>query len=190
VPEDGTGDPVVQIWCVPKTGYVDEDVQGVPDIDGITLHAVLLRPRSVGWLRLRSADPADLPLVNPNYLADPADLGHLREGMREARRILEYRPLKDIVDVELFPGPGAADDTALDKHVRRTVKTDYHPVGTCRMGRDDDPEAVVGPDLRVRGVAGLRVVDASVMPKLVSANTNAPTMALADRAISIMREKA
>lgn len=189
VPEDGTGDPVVQIWCVPKTGYVDEDVQGVPDIDGITLHAVLLRPRSVGWLRLRSADPADLPLVNPNYLADPADVVHLREGMREARRILEARPLKDIVLGELFPGAGAASDAALDQHVRRTVKTDYHPVGTCRMGRDDDPDAVVGADLRVRGIGGVRVIDASVMPKLVSANTNAPTMALADRAVSLLPDR-
>jgi choline dehydrogenase-like flavoprotein len=78
----------------------------------------------------------------------------------------------------------------LDQHIRRTVKTDYHPVGTCRMGHDDDPEAVVGADLRVHGIDGLRVIDASVMPKLVSANTNAPTMAVADRAVSLMRDKA
>jgi len=186
VPEDGTGDPVVQIWCVPKTGYVDEDVRNVPDIDGVTLHAVLMRPRSVGWVRLRSADPRDLPLINPNYLAHPDDVAHLREGIRAARQILDARPLKDIVGEELFPGPDATDDAAIDAHVRRTVKTDYHPVGTCRMGRDDDPHAVVDPHLKVRGVDALRVIDASVMPRLVTANTNAPTMAIADRAISLM----
>lgn len=187
VPEDGTGDPVVQIYCVPKTSYVDEDVRGVPDIDGVTLHAVLLRPRSVGWVRLRSPDPRDLPLVNPNYLGNSDDVAHLREGMRTARQILDASPLRDLVREEILPGAGATSDAALDEHIRRTVKTDYHPVGTCRMGHDGDPDAVVGPDLRVRGVDGLRVIDASVMPKLVSANTNAPTMAIADRAVSLMR---
>ncbi len=187
VPEDGTGDPIVQIWCVPKTSYVDADVRSVPDVDGITLHAVLMRPRSTGWVRLRSSDPGDLPLVNPNYLADPADIAHLREGLRVARDILRARPLADIVEGEFFPGTGATDDAALDAHMRRTVKTDYHPVGTCRMGHDDDPGAVVDARLRVRGIDGLRVVDASVMPKLVTANTNAPTMAVADRAVSLMQ---
>ena len=187
VPEDGTGDPVVQIWCVPKTSYVDKDVRGVPDIDGITLHAVLLRPRSVGSVRLRSADPAALPLIDPNYLGHPDDIRHLRAGLRIAREILAEAPLRDIVQGEILPGPDATSDAALDEHLRRTVKTDYHPVGTCSMGRADDPAAVVDPELKVRGIDGLRVVDASAMPKLVSANTNAPTMALADRAISILK---
>jgi choline dehydrogenase len=187
VPEDGTGDPVVQIYCVPTTGYVDEDVHDVPYVDGVSLHAVLLRPRSVGWVRLRSADPADPPLVNPNYLAHPDDARHLLEGLRIARDILAARPLRDIVLAEILPGREAATDTALERHMRRTVKTDFHPVGTCRMGRHDDLDAVTGPDLRVRGVDRLRVVDASVMPKLVSANTNAPTMAIADRAVALLR---
>jgi choline dehydrogenase len=187
VPEDGTGDPVVQIWCVPKTSYIDKDVRGVPDIDGVTLHAVLLRPRSVGWVKLRSADPSALPFVNPNYLAHPDDMRHLREGLRAAREILAARPLADIVREEILPGPEATTDAALDEHIRRTVKTDYHPVGTCRMGAEDDAGAVVTPELRVRGIDALRVIDASVMPKLVSANTNGPTMALADRAVAIMR---
>lgn len=190
VPEDGRGDPIVQIYCVPKTSYVDKDVRGVPDVDGITLHAVLMRPRARGWVRLRSRDPGDLPLVNPNYLGDPADIVHLREGLRAARQILHTKPLSDIVVKEIAPGPDATDDAALDAHIRRTVKTDYHPVGTCRMGAEDDREAVVGPDLRVRGIDGLRVIDASVMPVLVSANTNAPTMALADRAIDLLRDLA
>ncbi|MBV9219083.1 MAG: sorbosone dehydrogenase, partial [Methylobacteriaceae bacterium] len=85
------------------------------------------------------------------------------------------------------PGAHATSDADIDAHIRRTVKTDYHPVGTCRMGRADDPHAVVGSDLRVRGVENLRVIDASIMPRLVSANTNAPTMAIADRGVSLMR---
>ena len=187
VPEDGTGDPVIQIYCVPKTSYIDKDVRGVPDIDGVTLHAVLLRPKSRGWLKLRSANPRDLPLINPNYLGHPDDVRHLRDGMRAARDILAARPLSDIVRKEVLPGGDARSDAEIDEHVRRTVKTDYHPVGTCRMGSDTDADAVLGADLRVRGIERLRVIDASVMPKLVSANTNAPTMALADRAITIIR---
>ncbi len=115
---------------------------------------------------------------------------HLREGLRVAREILEASPLREIVRGELVPGAVAKDDAALDEHLRRTVKTDYHPVGTCRMGAGDDPTAVVDARLRVRGIGRLRVIDASVMPKLVTANTNAPTMALADRAIALMRETA
>lgn len=187
VPEDGAGDPVVQVWCVPKTSYVDEDVRDVPDIDGVTLHAVLMRPRARGSVRLRSADPADLPLVNPNYLGHPDDVKHLREGMRVAREILAAGPLRDVVREEIAPGPSAASDAEIDAHVRRTVKTDYHPVGTCRMGSDDDANAVVDARLKVRGIEGLRVVDASAMPTIVTANTNAPTMALADRAVTLMR---
>lgn len=189
VPEDGNGDPVVQIWCVPKTSYVDEDVRDVPNIDGVTLHAVLMRPRARGWVRLRSADPNDLPLVNPNYLGHPDDVRHLRAGMRVAREIVAAGPLAEIVGEEIAPGPGAASDEAIDEHVRRTVKTDYHPVGTCRMGSDDDPSAVVDARLRVRGIERLRVVDASAMSAIVTANTNAPTMALADRAVSLIRSE-
>ena len=106
VPEDGTGDPVVQVWCVPKTSYVDKDVRDVPNIDGVTLHAVLMRPRARGWVRLRSADPKDLPLVNPNYLGHPDDVKHLREGMRVAREILATGPLSDIVREEIAARPG------------------------------------------------------------------------------------
>ncbi|MBN9022629.1 MAG: sorbosone dehydrogenase, partial [Rhizobiales bacterium] len=112
---------------------------------------------------------------------------HLREGMRVAREILAAAPISRIVRQEILPGPEATSDAAIDDHVRRTVKTDYHPVGTCRMGHDGDPGAVLDPELRVRGIDGLRVVDASAMPQIVTANTNAPTMALAHRAVSVMR---
>jgi choline dehydrogenase len=187
VPEDGTGDPVVQVYCVPSTGYVHETVRGAGGTDGMTLHSVLLRPRSAGWVRLRSADPEAPPLVNPNYLDHPWDIAQLRAGLRIARDILRAAPLRDIVREQIVPDSKTDLDADLDAYLRRSVRTDYHPVGTCRMGHDDDPMAVVTPDLRVRGVAGLRVIDASVMPRIVSANTNAPTMAVADRAVTLIR---
>jgi choline dehydrogenase len=187
VPEDGDGDPVVQIYCVPSTGYVHETVRGAGSVDGLTLHSVLLRPHSVGRVRLRSADSDALPLVDPNYLGDPRDVAHLRSGLRTARDILRAPPLAGILRGELRPGATVDDDEDIDAYLRSAVRTDYHPVGTCRMGHDHDEMAVVGADLRVRGVEGLRVIDASVMPRIVSANTNAPTMALADRAVSLMR---
>jgi choline dehydrogenase len=148
---------------------------------------VLLRPRARGWVRLRSADPAAPPLVNPNYLGDPEDARYLLQGIRIAREIQRTRPLSRYLGHELLPGAAIADDAGLDAYLRSAVKTDYHPVGTCRMGAADDPDAVVGPDLAVHGIAGLRVIDASAMPKLISANTNAPTLALAHRAVSLMR---
>src|SRR5471030_1974767 len=107
-------------------------------------------------------------------------------GFRFARRVLASEPLASMVEREIFPGPDVTSDEAVAAHCRRTVKTNYHPVGTCKMGRDDDPLAVLDKDLRVRGVDGLRVIDASIMPTIVSGNTNAPTLAIADRAVAIM----
>ncbi len=173
----------MQIYCVPTTSYAG----GVPNVDGVTLHTVMLRPRAKGWVRLRTGDPGDLPLVNPNYLGHPDDMAHHIAGVRAAREIMRTRPLADVLTAELLPGPNAVTDEDIAAHLRQSARTDFHPVGTCRMGRAGAPDTVVTPDLRVQGVDGLRVIDASIMPKLVSANTNAPTMALADRAVSIMR---
>ena len=186
VPEDGTGDPVIKIYCVPTTTYRDPDVKGVPDVDGVTLNACLLRPRSRGWVRLRSADPNDGLLINSNYLGTADDVRHIVEGLRAARRILETRAMKREVVREIFPGPSVESQEELEAHARRTVKTNYHPVGTCRMGRPDDQMAVVTPDMRVRGVQRLRIVDLSVVPLLMSANTNAPAMAIGDKAADII----
>lgn len=179
-------DPTVQIYCVPMIAYATTGVDAVPDVDGIKLHVTLLRPWSTGSMRLRSADPADAPLVDPNYLSDERDLRYLIDGLRVARALAATGPLSGALKRELLPGPSAVDDSALAKHIRSTLRTDWHPVGTCRMGRADDPGSVVDDRLRVHGVRGLRVVDASAMPNIVSANTNAPTMALADRALSLM----
>ena len=108
VPEDGSGDPVIQIYCVPTTTYRDPDVKGVPDVDGVTLNACLLRPRSRGWVRLRSADPKDALLMNSNYLGDADDVRHVVEGLRAARRILATHVMQKEVVREIFPGPAVS----------------------------------------------------------------------------------
>jgi len=181
-----SGAATVQIYCVPTLGYANTGADAVPSVDGIKLHVTLLRPHSRGSVMLRSADPADPPLVDPNYLGDALDLQHLVGGMRLAREIAGSAPLRQALSGELLPGAEARTDAELAAYIRRTLRTDWHPVGTCRMGRSSEPMSVVDPCLRVLGVRCLRVIDASVMPNIVSANTNAPTMALADHAMSLL----
>jgi choline dehydrogenase len=180
------GSASVQIYCVPMIAYANTGVETVPDVDGIKLHVTLLRPWSSGSMTLRSANPADPPRVDPNYLSDPRDLRYLIDGLRVARSLAATAPLSGALRGELLPGPAAQDDAAIAQYIRSTVRTDWHPVGTCRMGPAGDPASVVDDRLRVHGVRGLRVIDASAMPNIVGANTNAPTMALADRALSLL----
>jgi len=184
-PSVGEGPPIIKLYCVP-TVYLDRDIREVRPTDGVTLNACLMQPRARGWVKLASADPADPPLIHGNYLGDPDDVADEIAGLRFARAVLASRPLSDLVTGELLPGAGVDDDDALERHCRRTVKTNYHACGTCRMGPDGDPMAVLTPDLRVRGVDGLRVIDVSMMPRIVSANTNAPAMAVADRAVDLI----
>jgi choline dehydrogenase len=184
-PTDPTRRPVIKMYCVP-TVYVDNDIKHVRPQDGVTLNACLLRPASRGTVRLRSTDPADRPVVDNNYLAEPEDLRLEIAGLRLAREILKAAPLAAGLKAELLPGADIDDDAGLAEHGRRTVKTNWHCCGTCRMGPDGDSMAVLDDRLRVRGIEGLRVIDASAMPFIPSGNTNAPTMALADRAITLM----
>ena len=158
-----------------------------PTRDGVTIAAILLQPRSVGEVRLRSADLLDPPIVDPRYLSDAGghDAEVLLAGVRLARRILAREPLAASVEAEILPGADAQDEAALSSHIRATSQTLYHPVGTCRMG--DDELAVVDPELRVRGLVGLRVVDASVMPMLPRGHTNWPTVVVAERASDLIR---
>jgi choline dehydrogenase len=153
---------------------------------GYTVHACCLRPRSRGVIRLRSADPAVPAAIHANYLGDAEghDLKMMSEGARIARAILGQAPFAPYRGEEIFPGADARDDAALAAFIRRKAETIYHPVGTCRMG--GDAMAVVDSELRVRGLEGLSVVDASIMPSLVSGNTNAPTMMIAERASSLL----
>ncbi|MCT8997509.1 GMC family oxidoreductase [Chelativorans intermedius] len=151
---------------------------------GVTLNSAFLRPRSRGTVRLGSADPRAAPLIDPNYWAEPYDREMAFRGLRLARDIMRQRALKPFIAREVLPGPEAVDDEALFTYACRAAKTDHHPVGTCRMGEDE--MAVVTPDLRLRGIEGLRVCDASVMPRIPSCNTNAPTIMIAEKGADLI----
>ena len=154
---------------------------------GVTLNSAFLRPRSRGTVRLASADPAAAPLIDPNYWADPYDREMSLRGLNLAREILRQDALKPFVLAERLPGAGVQSEQDLIAYACRNAKTDHHPAGTCRMG--GDPGAVLDPDLRFRGIAGLSVADASVMPRLVSSNTNAPTIMIAEKAADMIRAR-
>lgn len=148
--------------------------------DAFMCHACLLRPESRGEITLRSADPAAAPAIQPNYLSTERDRTTLREAFKAMRHVMTRPALARYSTGEIWPGPGVASDDAIDAFVRSAASTVYHPAGSCRMGADDD--AVVDETLKVRGVDGLRVVDASVMPTLIGGNTNAPTVMIAEKA--------
>ena len=146
---------------------------------------VLIAPRARGEVTLVSADPAAKPAILGNHLTDQADVDALVSGVRVARELAATPPLAGAVGREIYPGPGVGDDDeAIAADVRRRLELLYHPVGTCRMGSDGD--SVVDPELRVRGIDGLRVVDASVMPTITHGNTNAPTIMIAEKGADLI----
>jgi choline dehydrogenase len=149
----------------------------------LELYAALMKPQSRGTLQLRSRDPADPPLIDPGFLVDPADMPRLVHGVRVARQLAKTSPLSALALHELLPAPDMAGDSGaqLEASVRQKARTYFHPVGTCRMGPAADAGAVVDRRARVHGVDGLYVVDASIMPTIPSANTNLPTLMLAER---------
>lgn len=151
---------------------------------GVTLHVCDLLPKSRGRIRLSGPDPLAKPLIEANYLSHPDDIGVLLTGLRMARRILGAPALARHVKAELAPGAAVQSDADLIADIRARAETIYHPVGTCRMGQD--AASVVDPQARVRGVEGLRVVDASVMPAIIAGNTNAPTMMIAENVADMM----
>ncbi|RWO23718.1 GMC family oxidoreductase N-terminal domain-containing protein [Mesorhizobium sp.] len=151
---------------------------------GVTLNSAFLRPRSRGTVRLNSADPADHPLIDPNYWSDPYDRDMSIKGLRLARGIMRQKALAPYVLREVLPGPTLTSDDELFDYACRSSKTDHHPVGTCRMGHD--AMSVVTPDLRLRGIEGLRVCDASVMPRIPSSNTNAPTIMVGEKGADLI----
>jgi choline dehydrogenase len=146
---------------------------------GFVIHACVLRPESRGHVRIKSADPRQPPAIHPNYLATQKDRDTLLAGVKVLRRIAQAPSLKRYVAEEVDPGPGCADDAALLDFIRRRGSTVYHPVSTCRMGQD--AKAVVDERLKVRGFERLRVIDASIMPAVVSGNTNAATIMIAEK---------
>lgn len=152
---------------------------------GFSCHACVLRPESRGTVRLQSLDPAAPPLIDPDFLGDPRDMEVLKAGVRAMYRILETSPMTRFKGRDRYP-IDLDDDAALERLIRARADTVYHPVGTARMG--SDAGAVVDPRLRVRGVEGLYVADASVMPRLVGGNTNAPSIMIGERCADFVRE--
>ena len=145
----------------------------------MTIHACALRPESRGELTLKSANPAEAPAIQPNYLSKRYDRNMMLECVKLSREIFAQESFAPYRDGEIFPGPEAQSEESVMEFVRKKAETIYHPVGTCKMGSDE--MSVVNPQLGVQGLQGLSVVDCSVMPTLVSGNTNAPAMMIAEK---------
>jgi choline dehydrogenase len=155
------------------------------DGHGFTINSTFLRPRSIGSVKLKSSDPADQPLVDPNYLADAYDRSMAVRSVRIIREVLMQGEIAKFIKVERLPGPDARNDAEIMSYVRQYACCDYHPVGTCKMGIDD--MAVVDPELKVRGIDGMRVIDSSIMPVLISGNTNGPTMMIGEKGADLVK---
>ncbi|WP_299967657.1 GMC family oxidoreductase N-terminal domain-containing protein [uncultured Roseobacter sp.] len=164
---------------------------GVPSVSpgssGVTLNSYTLRPKSRGTVRLRSSDPKDLPLVDPNFLGHPGDLGTSVEGVKISKEIFSQPSLQKHIRKIRFPDDSVKTQGDFEAYARQYGRTSYHPTCTCKMGADSDPMAVVDPQLRVRGVDGLRICDSSVMPSLIGSNTNAPTIMIGEKASDLIR---
>lgn len=180
---DDLDDPDLQFVFTPAS-YSDGVVGQLQRVPGMTLGVWQMRPHSTGHVRALSADVTDAPEIQPNYLTDPADQHAIVQGLKWCRRLFASDALAAFRGPETLPGADIRTDDELLAFARAKGATVYHAVSTCRMGTD--PDAVVDPDLRVRGLVGLRVVDASVMPTMVSANTNAATMMIAEKASDLI----
>jgi len=167
----------------------DRPHQPPHDFPGITLSACILRPWSSGHLEICSADPLVPPKIHAGYLEDERDQALALSMVKKMRAIAQTGPLAEMIESEYEPGPDLDDDAALLEWIRRRAGSIFHPVGTCAMGPDSDPMAVLDARLRVRGVQGLRVVDGAAMPRVVSANTNAPIIMMAEKAADLIKEE-
>jgi choline dehydrogenase-like flavoprotein len=183
-PSDFTAEPTIQCYHAPI--IATEGLAPTGHRSGITLETVVLQPKSRGWVRLADNDPASMPLINPNFLGDETDLKAAVDAVRAVRKVMGQPSLAAVIEEELDPGPDMQSDAEIGEWVKHAVTTMWHPVGTCRMGKDE--RSVVDARLQVRGVDGLRVIDASIMPNITSGNTNAPTQALARHAAAMLVE--
>lgn len=177
--------PDLQLVSRAMTFNIDPQKRlNVDSFPGISAVAVLLDPKSHGMLKLKSADPTVAPALHPNYLSHPEDQRRLVWGLRLLRKIIGTDPMASLVETEVSPGPDVSSDGQLTNHIRDSGGTSWHPVGTCKMGIDS--MSVVDTQLRVRGVDQLRVVDASIMPKITSGNTCAPTVMIGEKAADMI----
>lgn len=175
--------PDIQLHLGLGTG-IEHGVAAMPQ-GGITLNACYLRPRSRGSVRLQSADPARMPLIDPNYLADPLDREMSIRGLKLTQEILSQPALKDFILAQRLPGPEVRTEAEYFNFISQHSKTSHHCAGTCRMGID--PAAVVDPQLRLNGIAGLRIVDNSIMPRVISSNTNAAAIMIGEKAADMIK---
>ena len=176
--------PDLQFHFLPGAG-VEKGVGSVPGGNGCTLNSYHTRPRSRGSVTLRSADPNHAPRIDTNAFSDPYDLARAVDGVKISQEIMAQAAFKPFIAAEHIPGKGVRTLREYEEFARSAARTAYHPVGTCRMGVGED--AVVDPELRVRGIEGLRVCDSSIMPRLVSSNTNAPTVMIGEKASDLIR---
>jgi choline dehydrogenase len=183
---EGLDQPDLQCVFTPGS-YAEGKVYVLDDYPGVTAGAWQHRPESHGWVRARSADVFEDPEINPNYLSDPMDIRVHLGGMRLLRRMLGTPELSRFVEAETLPGPKVQSDDELLDFAKRNGSTTYHLIGTARMGPETDPTSVVNDRLLVHGMQGLRVVDASVMPSMPSANTYATTLMIAEKAADFIR---
>lgn len=177
------GRPDIQMHFVPA--QLDDHGRNRMPGHGYTVHACPLRPRSRGRILLRSLDPSAPPHIHANYLSDPFDEAMMLECVKVSRQILSAKAFNSYRADEIFPGSDIQSDAELMQFIRRKAESIYHPVGTCRMGPDE--HSVVDAQLRVHGIEGLRVADASIMPQLVSGNTNAPTIMIAEKLYAMLQ---
>ncbi len=183
--------PDVQYHILPATmdleKFKTQQVMELNKFPGLTTAPCQLRPESRGSIHIKSSDPKEYPAIRPNYLSDPLDQETAIAGIKWARKIVEQPAMAQYIGEEIMPGPDFNSDDELLAFAREAGSTIYHPVGTCKMG--NDPQAVVDAQLRVKGVEGLRVIDASIMPKLISGNTNAPTIMIAEKTADMILGK-
>ena len=182
--------PTFQVFFTPMVIEEDLRTNTKKALSGFQLDVNQMRPEARGWIKLRSTDPGDHPVIEPNYLTEERDRREFVDAVKWAREIVGQTAFDPFRGDEIAPGAHLTTDEEILGGVARGAQSGYHPVGTCKMGIDGDPMAVVDAELRVRGVEGLRVVDASVMPVLVTGNTNAPTVMIAEKVSDMIRGKA
>jgi choline dehydrogenase len=181
--DPSVGHPDISMHFTPA--YVVDQGRVRPSGHGMTLHNNVMRPRSRGQVTLRSANFEDEPLVDPNYLSDPDDMRVIVECVKWARRVMSAKAMSPYYGGELLPGEHVKTDKDIENFVRDKAGTDYHPAGSCKMGSDD--KAVVDSQLRVHGIEGLRTIDSSIMPNVISGNTNAATIVIAAKGADLIR---